>query len=267
MAELLFDKQGDIALITFNRPAKRNALTPEMMVRLAHAWVEFRDDDDLRVSILTGTGTVFCAGADLARLIPLLTRARAPEDEWDTALIKDRSVYQTAILRRFELYKPVIAAINGAALAGGTEIVEATDIRLTVPQASFGLTEPRHGLVPSGGSMVRLARQIPYCKAMEILLTGDSISAQEALRIGLVNEIVPSDRLLERAFEVARRIVTSGPLAIRKIKETVLRSSGRPLNDAFTIEDEIAREIARSADAREGPRAFVEKRVPHFIGR
>jgi len=145
--------------------------------------------------------------------------------------------------------------------------MQATDLRFAVPEATFGLSEPKRGLVPGGGSMVRLARQIPYCKAMEILLTGEPMSAEEALRVGLINEIVPRERLLERAFTVARTIAANGPLAVRKIKETVIRGNGRPLEDAFAIEEESAREVMRSADAREGPRAFMEKRPPHFTGR
>ncbi|MGH2616088.1 MAG: enoyl-CoA hydratase-related protein [Thermomicrobiales bacterium] len=268
MPDLLFEKHDYIAVITFNRPERRNAITPEMIVRLHDAWVEFRDDDSLRVAILTGAGNeAFSAGADLARLIPLLTKARAPEDEWDQRIIKDRSIFQAGILRRFELYKPVIAAVNGTALAAATEMVQATDLRLAVPEATFGLSEPKRGIVPGGGSMVRLARQIPYCKAMEILLTGEPMSADEALRIGLLNEIVPRARLMDRAFVVARTIAANGPLAVRKIKETVIRSNGRPLEEAFTIEDECTREVMRSADAREGPRAFMEKRAPNFTGR
>jgi enoyl-CoA hydratase/carnithine racemase len=266
MPDVLFEKKGGVAVVTFNRPQKKNALTPEMVVRLAEAWTELRDDDGLRAAILTGAGDVFCAGADLGRLIPLLTKARAADDEWDQRLLADRSLFQAAILRRFELWKPVIAAVNGAALAGGCEILQATDIRVAAPEASFGLPEPTRGIIPGGGSLVRLARQIPYVRAMQILLTGDPIPARDALEIGFVNEIVPREKLLERAFEIASRIAENGPLAVRKIKEVVVRSQGRPLQDAFTIEEECSREVMRSSDAREGPRAFMEKRKPNFTG-
>ncbi len=267
MSDLTFEKRDGIALVAFNRPEKKNAFTPEMVVRLAEAWGDFRDDDSLRVAILTGTGDTFSAGADLGRLIPLLTRARAPEDEWDRKLVADRAIFQTAILRRFDLWKPVIAAVNGAALAGGCEILQATDLRLAAPEASFGLPEPKRGIVPGGGSMVRLARQIPYVRAMQILLTGDPLPASTALEIGFVNEIVPRERLLDRAYELAGRIAENGPLAVRKIKEAVIRSGGRPLEDAFAIEEECSKEVMRSADAREGPRAFMEKRKANFTGR
>jgi enoyl-CoA hydratase len=267
MSEVTFEKRDGVAVVTFNRPQKKNAFNPEMMVRLADAWAEFRDDDALRVAILTGNGDAFCAGADLGRLIPLLTKARAPEDEWDKRLLADPSIFQTAILRRFELWKPVVAAVNGAALAGGCEILQGTDIRLAAPEASFGLPEPKRGIIPGGGSLVRLVRQIPYVRAMQILLTGDAISAETALQVGFVNEIVPREKLLERAFEIAARIAENGPLAVRKIKEVAVRSQGQPWEDAFQIEDQASREVMRSADAREGPRAFMEKRKANFTGR
>jgi enoyl-CoA hydratase len=253
--------------VTLNRPEKKNALTPEMMVRLAEAWRDFRDDDGARVAILTGAGDIFTAGADLGRLIPLLTRARKPEDDWDRRLMEDKTLFQDAVLRRFELYKPVIAAVNGAALAGGCEMIQATDLRVAVPEASFGLSEVKRGIVPGAGSLARLARQIPYCEAMKILLLGDAIPAAEALRIGLVNEVVPRERLMPRALELAAKLAANGPLALRKLKEAVLRGSGRPLEEAFDIEDECARVVMRSEDAREGPRAFMEKRAARFVGR
>jgi len=267
MSDLLVEKRDGVALITFNRPAKKNAFTPEMVVRLAEGWAEFRDDDSLRVAIITGNGDTFSAGADLGRMIPLLTKARPPEDEWDRKLLADPSLFQAGILRRFELWKPVIAAVNGAALAGGCEMLQATDLRLAAPEASFGLPEPKRGIVPGGGSLVRLARQIPYVHAMQILLTGDAMPAAKALEVGFVNEIVPREKLLDRAFELAARIAENGPLAVRKIKEAVIRSQGRPLEEAFPIEDECTREVMRSSDAREGPRAFMEKRKANFTGR
>ena len=268
MPDLLYEKRNGIAYITFNRPERRNAISPQAMVLLAEAWLDFQADDSLRVAILTGAGNeAFCSGADLGRLIPLFSGARPPEDEWDRKLLENRRLRDIALLRRFDLYKPVISAVNGWALAGGTEILLATDIRLAVPHARLGLTEVRWALVPSGGSLVRLARQIPYCKAMEILLTGEPIPAEEAYRIGLINRIVPPERLMEEAEAVARRIAENGPLAVRKAKEAVLRTSGVPLEEAFKIENEIGREVFASEDAREGPRAFMEKRKPVYKGR
>ena len=267
MSHLEYEKRDGVAYLVMNRPERRNALSPQMIVEMAGAWQDFRDDRDARVAILRGAGDqAFCAGADLGLLIPLLSGARKPEDEYDEALLADRSLMQTALLRDFELYKPVIAAVNGFALAGGTEILQATDLRIAAQHAEFGLSEVMRGIIPAGGSLVRLARQIPYCKAMQILLTGDRMSAEEAHRIGLVNEVVPAAELLDRAEALAARIAENGPLAVAACKEAVIRTSGLPLADAFRIENELAGRIMKSKDAMEGPRAFMEKRKPQFRG-
>ena len=235
MSDLLYEKRDHVAILTFNRPERRNALSPETMVRLADAWRDFRDDDALRVAILTGAGDqAFCAGGDLARLMPLFTGARQPEDEWDHRLMAEAGdIMSTALLRPFALYKPIVAAINGYALAGGSEILQSTDIRIASSQASFGLSEAQRGLVPGGGSMVRLPRQVPYCKAMEILLMGDRISAEEAHRIGFVNEVVAPEALMPRALEVADRLARNAPLALRAIKQAVIETSGLPLEEGL----------------------------------
>ncbi|MAT82805.1 MAG: enoyl-CoA hydratase [Gammaproteobacteria bacterium] len=267
MPHLDYQKRDGIAYLVMNRPERRNALSPQMIVEMAAAWQDFRDDREARVAILTGAGDrAFCAGADLGLLIPLLSGARKPEDEHDEALLADRSLMQKALLRDFELYKPVIAAVNGFALAGGTEILQATDLRIAAEHAEFGLSEVMRGIIPAGGSLVRLARQIPYCKAMQILLTGDRMSAEEAYRIGLINEVAPAAEVLGRAEALAARIAENGPLAVAACKEAVTRTSGLPLNDAFRIENELAGRVMRSKDAIEGPRAFMEKRKPEFRG-
>lgn len=267
MSDLIYSKRDGIAFLTMNRPERRNAFSPQMIVQLAEAWRDFRDDDEARVAILTGAGDEsFCSGGDLELLIPLITGARKPQDDWDRKLTADLRLILTAILRPFELYKPIIAAVNGHAVAGGCEILQATDLRVASTTATFGLAEAQRGLVPGGGSMVRLPRQIPYCKAMEILLLGDRISAEEAYRIGLINEVVEPAEVLPRAEALAQRLVRNGPLAVRKIKETVLRTNGVPLNEAFEIENECSAAVMTSKDAREGPRAFREKREPVFTG-
>jgi len=268
MPALLYEKRDGIAYITFNRPEVRNAWDPEVMIRLGEAWQDFDQDEALRVAIITGAGDkAFSAGADLAKLMPLFTRAREPEDEWDHRLLQNLGIYNITLLRGYSLYKPVIAAINGYCLAGGMELVQATDIRIAAEHATFGLSEAKRALVPGGGSMVRLARQIPYCKAMEILLTGDQISAQEAHRIGLVNYVVPADEVMPTAERFARTIAENGPLAVRKIKEVVIRTSGLALEEAYKIESECAAQVIQSDDAKEGPRAFTEKRPPRYTGR
>jgi enoyl-CoA hydratase len=265
---LLYEKRDGLALLTMNRPEKRNALTPEMLVQLAAAWRDVRDDDDVRVAVLTGAGdAAFCAGADLGRLIPLLTCQRAAEDEWDERLLADRSAFSDGLLRGFELLKPVIAAIGGDALAGGTELVLATDLRIAAQGCTLGLTEVARGLIPGGGGVSRLPRQISYCKAMEVLLIGDRMSVDEAWRIGLVNEVLPPGEVLPRALAIAARITENGPLAVRAVKEAVRRSDGLPLAEALRIEGEVGIQVFTSQDAIEGPRAFMERRKPVFIGR
>jgi enoyl-CoA hydratase len=250
-----------------NRPAKKNALSPEMLVRLAEAWYEFRDTDELRVAILTGAGDEdFCAGGDLELTMPLVTGARQPQDDWDQRLLGNMQMFLDAILRGFELYKPVIAAVNGRALGGGTELTNAVDLRVAAEHASFGTPEVKVGLLPGGGSLTRLPRQIPYAKAMEMLLIGDSFTAREALEMGLLNYVVPKEQLMTKVLDMARRLSENGPLAVQKVKEGVLRSSGLPLTEAYQVENEVSAAVMTSRDAREGPRAFKEKRKPNFTG-
>ena len=269
MPHLLYEKRDGIAILTLNRPEQRNAFSPQTMVLLARAWKDFREDDAMRVAILTGAGdTAFCAGGDLKLLLPMFTGARQPETEWDHELMSNLGdVMATALLRPFELYKPIIAAVNGYAMAGGSEILQSTDIRIASRTASFGLTEVKRGLVPGGGSMVRLQRQIPYAKAMELLMTGDNMSAEEAHRVGFINEVVEPEALMPRALEIAAKIAKNAPLAVQAIKETAIRTNGIPLEEAFKIEHECSAKVMTSSDAREGPRAFAEKRKPDFKGR
>jgi len=264
---LLVERRDGVMTLTMNRPAARNSLSPEMLVRLCAAWHEFRDTPELRVAILTGAGeTDFCAGGDLKITMPLMTGARQPETEWDERLLSAPKQFTDAILRGFELYKPVIAAVNGNALGGGTEMTNACDLRVAAEHAVFGTPEAKVGLLPGGGSITRLPRQIPYAKMMEILLIGDPFSAQEALAMGFVNAVVPRAEVIDKALDYARRLAANGPLAVRKIKEGVLRSSGLPLDRALAIEDEVSVAVMTSKDAREGPRAFAEKRKPRFTG-
>jgi len=268
MPAVLFEKRDHIAYLTFNRPEVHNAMNPETMVRLAEAWQEIERDDGIRVAIITGSGKVaFSAGADLGRLIPLFTGARKPEDEWDNKLLANRRLGDIALLRGYDLDKPIIAAINGFCIAGGMELMQACDLRVASEIASFGLQEVKWAIIPAGGSLARLQRQIPYCKAMEILLTGNRIDAQEAYRVGLVNYVVPQEDVMRKAIELAETIAANGPLAVRKIKEAVRRCSGRPLEDAYKIENECGRVVMQTEDAREGPRAFMEKRKPVYKGR
>lgn len=264
---LLLDVRDGVAVLTMNRPEKRNALSPEMLVRLAEAWRQVRDDAAIRVAVLTGAGEkAFCAGADLGRLITLMTRQRGPEDEWDETLLSDKEAFADGLLRGFVLDKPVISAIQGDALAGGTELLLATDLRVAAEGCTVGLTEVARGLIPGGGGVSRLPRQVPRAKAMEILLLGQPVPVEEAWRIGLVNEVLPRDQVLVRALELARHIAGNGPLAVRAVKEAVRRSEGTDLDEALRIESEVGVPVFTSNDAVEGPRAFMEKRSPRFTG-
>lgn len=265
---LIYEKSDGVAYVTFNRPAVRNAMDPEVVVRLADAWEDFAADGDMRVAVISGAGDkAFCSGADLGKLIPLFSGVRKPENEWDERLLADRTLMSRALLKGAEpIYKPIVAAINGFCLAGGTELIQGTDIRIAAEHARFGLTEVSRGIIPAGGSLARLARQIPYAKAMEILLTGQHMTAQEAWRIGLVNEVVPAQDVVGRAQEYGAMIAANAPLAVSACKEAVIRSSGVTLEEAYRIESEVSAKVMRSDDAREGPRAFMEKRRPVFTG-
>ncbi|NIZ08106.1 enoyl-CoA hydratase/isomerase family protein [Pseudooceanicola sp. HF7] len=264
---LLFDKTDGIAVLTFNRPGARNAISPEVACRLADAFAEIAADPDLRAVILTGAGDrAFCSGGDLALTLPLMTGARQPETEWDQRLLDEPEVMERSALRGFELNKPIIAAINGPCMAGGMETVLATDIRIAAENATFALPEVRRGLIPFAGSLVRLPRQIPQCLAMEMLLTGDPISAERALSAGMINRIVPQAELMETAWTLARRIADNGPVAVQEVKRTVLAASGVTLEEGYRMEDAAKARVMASEDAREGPRAFMEKRPAVFKG-
>jgi enoyl-CoA hydratase len=256
---LIYEKDGAIATMTFNRPKVHNALSREMSQAMTEALKDFEADDELIVLIVTGAGDkAFCSGADLKSTIPAVTSMASA----DTAQLGSRADRPFAGLN-----KPVIAAVNGYALAGGTELLLGTDIRVASEHATFGLPEPHWGLVPFGGSHVRLPQQVPWARAMEILLTGDSVTAQEALAIGLINRVVPHAELMPTARAIATRICRNGPLAVRRIKEAVLAAYNRPWEEAFAIESRISVTVLASDDAKEGPRAFAEKREPRFTGR
>jgi len=265
MALVEYELQGHVAKITLNRPEARNAINPEVAVRLANAWESVRSDDKVRVAVLTGVGSAFCAGADLGQLIPMMSGARKPENEWDERVASEPGITGRALLRNFDPEKPVIAAINGHAIAGGMEIVQGTDIRVAVPEAKFGVQEVKWAIFPAGGSTVRLPVQLPYAKAMELLLTGDLITADEALSLGFLNYVTPD--VTAKAMEIAGKIAANGPIAVKAIRRSVKESLGKPEKEALRIESEISAPVFQTEDAREGPRAFMEKRQPSYKGR
>ena len=264
---VLLDIADGIATVTLNRPEKRNAFSPEMIVRLCDIWGQVAADPAVRVVLLTGAGDqAFSAGGDMGTTIPLMMRTRPPVGEWEERFAADRKQLYRAILRGADFFKPVVAAINGHALAGGAEMTLGTDIRVMSATATIGVTEVRRGLIAGGGSLVRLARQIPWAQAMELALVGEPVTAQQALAVGLVNRVVPPGEVMDTARDLARRIGLGAPVALAKTKEAMVRSNGRPLEEAFAIESQCTKENARTADAREGPLAFMEKRAPRFTG-
>ncbi|MDR5727793.1 MAG: enoyl-CoA hydratase-related protein [Terriglobia bacterium] len=264
----LLEKKGHVALVTLNRPEAHNALSPEMLIRLAAYWDEVREDANVRVAIVTGAGEkAFCSGADLGQLITLFNGARKPQNEWDEKLLADRSILPKGLLRDFDVTKPVIAAINGFAVAGGMELAQGTDLRIAADTARLGVQEVKWAIFPGGGSTVRLPKQIPYARAMELLLTGDLITAQEAHHLGFLNRVVPQNQVLAAAFELAEKIAANGPIAVQAIRKSARECLGRPESEAMEMESHFAAPVFRTEDAREGPRAFMEKRKPVFKGR
>ena len=259
---LLVEREGHVVILTMNRPEARNAFGSEMLVRLADAWDLVDGDDGIRVAILTGTGGHFCAGSDLKAMA-----GGWADDPWALRFKQDKDLHWKALLRSYRLKKPLVAAVEGTAVGGGTEILQATDVRVASESAKFGLTEARWGLFPLGGSTVRLRRQIPYTQAMEILLTGKTFSAAEALRIGLVGRVVPEGQALAEARRVAEQIAQNGPLAVQAIKRSVQETEGLPEREALERELAIGWPILSTEDAKEGPHAFLEKRKPDFKGR
>lgn len=260
-------RDGFVATVTMSDAQALNALSVADVRGLAAAWDELEADDAVRVVVLTGEGErAFCSGANLKEFIPLLTEdLRSREDPFKAFLEMD--YLHRAFLKRGQLSKPLIAAVNGLCFAGGLELLHACDIRVAVDDAIFSLQEPQWGLFPAGGSTVRLPRQIPFPWAMEILLTGGRLSAQQAAAMGLINRAVPRAELAPTVQSLADRIAANGPLAVRAIKRSVLACLDLPLSKAFEEELRWAAPVFVSEDAREGPRAFAEKRPTSFQGR
>ena len=256
----LIERREHVLIVTMNRPQVRNALSGPMMALLRQAWDQVDSDPGIRVCVLTGAGGAFCAGADLKAM----TRAHPGDAAGSGAF--DASVIEP-LLKGRRLTKPLIAAVEGVAVAGGTEILQATDIRVAGESARFGVSEARWGLFPLGGSAVRLPRQIPYTVAADLLLTGRHITAAEALEIGLIGHVVPDGQALARALELAEMIAANGPVAVQAILRAIRETEGMPENDAFAAEAKIGMAVFGSEDAKEGPRAFAEKRQPRFRGR
>src|SRR3954454_14973669 len=258
-----YEKRDDhIVVITIDRPEAKNSLDLYHFRDLAQAWHDFRDDDDLWLAIITGKDRCFMAGADLKTYIPQVTKlakeiASGEITEIDGCKLSDGT---EAVLRNVKLYKPIIAAVDGPCVAGGMEMLGGIDIRIATTNARFGVMEPKQGLFAGGGTTARLPRQVPYAAAMEFLLTAEPLPAERALAVGLLNEIVEPEKLMDRAYSWAQRILANGPLAIRATKESVLRSLAVTMKEGYKIESELSQMVFASEDAKEGPKAFAEKR-------
>jgi enoyl-CoA hydratase len=259
---LLYERDGHVAIVTMNRPAAKNALSGEMLVRMYDAWVEIDEDPELRVAILAGAGGTFCSGMDL--------KAFAGDTQADNPFQKrfeeDSDLHWKALLRHFRPRKPLIAAVEGFALAGGTEILQGTDIRVAGESAVFGITEVARGLFPLGGSTVRLRRQIPYTIAAEMLLTGRRVPAAEAKEIGLIGHVVPDGTAMEKAREIADQIAANAPLSVQAVLRSLREGAELSEADALANELELGWPIFATKDAKEGATAFKEKRPANFQG-
>ena len=256
----LVEQVGHTLVVTMNRPESRNALSGEMLAIMSDAWDRVNDDESIRVCILTGAGGYFCAGADLKAM-----NAKPPSESFESGEF-DPSVIKS-LLKGFRLTKPLIAAVEGPAVAGGTEILQGTDIRVAGESAKFGVAEARWSLYPMGGSAVRLIRQMPYTVAAELLLTGRTMKAPEAKEVGLIGHVVPDGQALAKAHEIADAISANGPVAVQAILKTMRDSEGKHEDDCWADDARVGAAVFASDDAKEGPRAFAEKRKPEFTGR
>jgi len=257
--KLIYEVKDKVAYITINRPEAMNAMDPEVYERLSRAWEDVRDNPEVWVAVITGAGEkAFTAGADLKSM----SRRTPPEkaDFWLTQ--KDM-----LLNRGLEVWKPVIAAVNGYCLAGGMTLLFGTGIRIAAEHAVFEISEVKRGILPGNGGTQRALRQLPYAIAMEMLLRGRRLTAQEALGFGLINKVVPASALMSEATACALQLCENGPLALRAIKECAIRSQSLPLEQGIRLEQAMQEFLRTTEDAKEGPRAFAEKRKPAYRAR
>ncbi len=262
MAQVNVERDGRVLVLTLNRPKRKNAMTLTMFALLADAWKELSEDPGLTCAVLTGAEGNFSSGMDLRAMAGDVDPDGAIDEQ--ARLKEDPGFIYRGILKTYRPTKPVIAAVEGVSIAGGTEILQGTDIRVAGESARFGVSEARWSLYPMGGSAVRLARQVPYTVAAEILLTGKHIYAPEAKEIGLIGHVVPDGQALDKAMEIAQTIAANGPLSVEAILKTLHETQHMSEPEAFAYEENYTGAVMASDDAKEGPRAFAEKRTPNF---
>ena len=260
MSAFIYEKKGRIAYLTINRPEARNAMNREVWDGLIKAWADVRDNPDVWVAIVTGAGDkAFSSGQDLKEVAEWMAMPEAKRPAMPLPEINP--------MRGMQVWKPVIAAINGLCIGGGLELALACDIRIAADTARLGLAEVKQGVIPGNSGSQKLPRLIPFAKALELLMTGDLVDAAEACRLGLVNKVVPFNQLMPESEALAGHICENGPLAVRAVKELAYRGMEMSLADGLKLEVEIGARLSRSEDAKEGPRAFTEKRKPVWKGK
>src|SRR5438132_6863219 len=256
------ERDGSVVILTMNRPEKKNALSGDMLAGLVLGYEYIDATPEVRCAILTGAGGNFSSGADLVAM-----GQQSDDPKVQEVMARGNNPHRKALLRDYRLSKPLVAAVEGYAVAGGTEMLQGTDLRVAADTATFGVWEAKRALFPLGGSAVRLPRQIPYARAMDILLTCRPIPAYEALDLGLISRVVPEGHALAAARAVADQVAANGPLACQAILRAWRETEGLPDVEAMQIQDKIGWEVFASEDAKEGPRAFAEKRPPSYKGR
>ena len=264
MPDALVERDGHVLVLTMNRPKRLNALSGAMLTRMYDAMVAADADDDVRAIILTGAGGNFSSGADLKAMAGDAGPDADTEIDVAARLAADPDLSWKALLRHYQPSKPLIAAVEGIAFAGGTELLQGTDIRVAGESARFAVSEVKRSLYPMAGSAVRLRRQIPYTIAAEVLLAGRELSAHEALQYGLIGHVVPDGQALAKAMEIAQQIADNGPIAVEAVLRTLRETEGMNEREALDHEFEYGWKVFQTEDAKEGPRAFAEKRKPVY---